>query len=78
MSLRTLLFWAHLATGVTAGAVILFMAVTGTVLAFERQIVAAVDQRACRPVVIPPGVSLMSPETLLSRVSSAVGSTPLQ
>jgi uncharacterized iron-regulated membrane protein len=38
MSLRTLVFWLHLLVGVIAGAVILFMSVTGVILAFEPQI----------------------------------------
>ncbi len=76
MKLRTLLFWTHLATGVTVGAVIFFMALTGTVLAFERQIIAAVDQSASRAVVFPPGVPRIPPETLISRISSELGSTP--
>jgi uncharacterized iron-regulated membrane protein len=39
LPLRKLLFWIHLAAGVTAGLVILTMSVTGVLLAFERQVV---------------------------------------
>jgi hypothetical protein len=35
---RTFLFWLHLIVGCVAGVVILVMSVTGTILAFERQI----------------------------------------
>src|SRR5258706_12258349 len=38
MPLRRLLFWLHLLVGVTAGTGILFMSVTGVILAFEPQI----------------------------------------
>ncbi|HXH12750.1 MAG TPA: PepSY-associated TM helix domain-containing protein [Alphaproteobacteria bacterium] len=51
MRLRTLIFWLHLAAGVVAGSVILIMSVTGVLLAFERQIVAATERslRAVQP-----------------------------
>lgn len=38
MSLRRAIFWIHLAVGVTAGLVILMMAVTGVILTYEAQI----------------------------------------
>ena len=42
---RTVLFWLHLAAGVTAGLVILVMAATGAVLAFKPQILNQVDRK---------------------------------
>ena len=36
--LRTVLFWLHLLSGVTAGAVILVMSATGVILALKPQI----------------------------------------
>lgn len=41
--LRSLLFWVHLAIGVSASALILVMCVTGFLLGFERQSIAAID-----------------------------------
>jgi uncharacterized iron-regulated membrane protein len=38
MSIRRLIFWAHLTAGVSAGVVIFIMCVTGVLLAFERQV----------------------------------------
>ncbi len=38
MTFRKVLFWTHLAAGLTAGSVILVMALTGMSMAFERQI----------------------------------------
>ena len=38
MSLRRAIFWIHLAVGVTAGLVILMMAVTGVILTYEAQL----------------------------------------
>ena len=40
MKIRTVIFWAHLVSGVSAGLVILLMSVTGVLLTYERQITA--------------------------------------
>lgn len=42
---RTLLFWLHLATGVTVGVVVLIMSVTGVLLTYEKQITRWADAR---------------------------------
>ena len=44
MKLRDVIFWAHLTAGVTVGMVVLFMSVTGMMLAFRPQIVSIVEQ----------------------------------
>ncbi|MGH9141613.1 MAG: PepSY domain-containing protein [Vicinamibacterales bacterium] len=41
---RSIVFWLHLAAGVTAGAVILVMSVTGALLALKPQILNAVEK----------------------------------
>lgn len=41
--LRKLIFWIHLAVGLTAGLLILLMSVTGVMLGFERQMIAWID-----------------------------------
>jgi uncharacterized iron-regulated membrane protein len=41
---RTVVFWLHLLTGLTAGAVILTMAATGALLAFEPQLVERAER----------------------------------
>lgn len=41
---RRILFWAHLASGVAAGLLILLMSVTGILLAYERQIIESAAQ----------------------------------
>ena len=43
MKVRPILFWSHLAAGVTAGVVILMMSVTGVLLTYERQMVAWIE-----------------------------------
>src|SRR5687768_8073817 len=52
--LRRLVFWLHLVTGLTAGAVILVMSATGVLLTFEPQIVDFAE-RDLRTVPPPPG-----------------------
>ena len=37
---RKIIFWCHLAIGVSAGVIILIMSVTGVLLAYEKQITA--------------------------------------
>lgn len=44
MSLKRTIFWAHLAVGVVAGLVVLFLSVTGVLLTYERQIVNMLEQ----------------------------------
>ena len=70
MSLRTLLFWLHLLVGVTAGAVILFMSVTGVILAFEPQITDWLE-RDRRIVTPPPDARPLSAEAILAKAREA-------
>jgi uncharacterized iron-regulated membrane protein len=68
-SLRTSIFWLHLAAGVIAGLVILVMSATGVLLAYERQVVAWADRddRAAAPVA---DAKRLSVEQLLQAVVS--------
>lgn len=65
MSLRTVVFWLHLLVGVVAGAVILFMSVTGVLLAFEPQITEWLE-RDRRIVTPPPDARPLSVEAILA------------
>jgi uncharacterized iron-regulated membrane protein len=67
-SFRTVVFWMHLAAGVTAGIVILVMSVTGAALALKPQILAAVDARV--RTVAPPNAH--APRLGVDRVVSSV------
>lgn len=63
--LRRVLFWSHLTIGVVAGLLILLMSVTGVMLGFERQMIAAIDGR---PTVEPTSsVDRIALDTLLAR-----------
>jgi uncharacterized iron-regulated membrane protein len=70
VSLRTLVFWLHLLVGVAAGAVILFMSVTGMLLAFEPQITEWLE-RDRRLVTPPPDAQRLPVETVLARAREA-------
>ena len=65
-TLRTVLFWTHLAAGVAAGLVILVMSATGAVLAFKPQILNRVD-RAVR-FVEPSDAPRLVPSQIVAAV----------
>lgn len=68
MSLRKMLFWTHLVTGLLAGLLIAVMSFTGAALAFEKELVAWAE-RDLRRVTAPPGApSRLSMDVLLQRL----------
>ncbi len=69
-SLRKVLFWSHLAVGVTAGAVIFIMSVTGVLLTYQKQIVAMAD-RSMR-VSVPAEAQRVPVAGLLASVATTV------
>lgn len=65
---RRILFWTHLVAGLIAGVSIAIMCFTGTVLAFEKQIVSW-SERDARRVAVPAEAAARLPlDTLLERV----------
>ncbi len=70
MKLRSVVFWLHLACGVTAGVVILIMSVTGALLTYQRQITAWADMRGywSEPA---PGSTRLPADELVEKVRSA-------
>lgn len=68
---RTILFWLHLATGLLAGLVIGLMCLTGTALAFEKDLVAWAERDARRVPAPVPGTPRLSFDELLARVRQA-------
>ncbi|HEV3051571.1 MAG TPA: PepSY domain-containing protein, partial [Longimicrobium sp.] len=66
---RTLVFWAHLVTAVSAAAIILLMSVTGVLLAYQRQITAWADVRGLDAGPPAPGAARLAPDALLARVA---------
>jgi uncharacterized iron-regulated membrane protein len=70
-TLRTVVFWLHLAAGTSLGLVILVMSATGAVLALKPQVLNLVDHdvRFVTPPV--PGAARLSPARLLAAARSA-------
>jgi uncharacterized iron-regulated membrane protein len=66
MTLRRVLFWAHLTAGVCAGLVILTMSFTGVLLMYERQLIEWSD-RAYRTAPPSDQATRLPIETLLAR-----------
>ncbi len=76
MSLRKLLFWAHLAVGVVAGVVILIMSLTGVALTYQRQLLAN-SARGLQPArAVAPGMRMLTVAGLVAAVSTAEGTPP--
>jgi uncharacterized iron-regulated membrane protein len=74
--LRKLVFWVHLAAGVTAGVIVLVMSVTGVLLAYERQVTAWAERDA-RRVQPPAGAARLPVEELAARAAAtAPGTSP--
>ncbi len=67
LKLRSVLFWMHLAVGVVVGLFILNMAASGILIAYQKQIVQAVEQGP-RTVNPPAGAPRLEVEALVAKV----------
>ena len=74
--MRKVLFWMHLTAGVTCGIVILVMCVTGTALAFEKQINAWLERSDTRIIPAAQGSVRLPLETLLAKVKEQKPGSP--
>ncbi|MEP7366528.1 MAG: PepSY-associated TM helix domain-containing protein [Acidobacteriota bacterium] len=72
--MRKILFWMHLAAGLTAGTIVLIMSVTGVALMYEKQWIRWADGRAL--ATQPQGTAPMPVEDLLARVRDQRGGLP--
>ena len=70
---RRVVFWMHLATGVSAGAVVLIMSVTGVLLTYEKQIIRWADTRTYREVPPTPDAQRLPIDRLVRAVSDSNG-----
>jgi uncharacterized iron-regulated membrane protein len=68
MTLHRLLFWVHLAIGIVIGLVIGFLAITGSILVFQPQIVAFAERSA--QIASPSQASCVAPSDLLKNASA--------
>jgi uncharacterized iron-regulated membrane protein len=69
---RKALFWIHLAAGVLASALIIFFAVTGSLLAYERPIIHAADRHYDPSSAAPPNAARIALDDLVARAASAL------
>lgn len=74
--LRTILFWAHLACGVSVGLLVLLMSVTGVLLTYQRQITAWADTRGLEAGPPAAGAQRLGMEALLARVQEVEPKSP--
>lgn len=69
--MRRVLFWMHLGAGVLAGLLILFFAITGSLIVYERPILHALDKRYYSTTPVSPGAPRISIATLVAATESA-------
>jgi uncharacterized iron-regulated membrane protein len=68
---RKVLFWCHLAAGLTAGAIVLIMSVTGVLLTYEKQLALWADTRATGFSRPAGNAAPLAPAALLATVTAA-------
>lgn len=68
--LRKIIFWCHLPVGIIAGLFILFSSITGSLIAFEKQIVDFAE-RGTNTVVVPVGAQRLSIQALIAKVKES-------
>jgi uncharacterized iron-regulated membrane protein len=76
LGLRRILFWLHLAAGVTAGVIVAIMAITGAGLAFDPQIRDWAEESS-RTVTVPAGAVRLPMDELFRRAEAARPRTPI-
>lgn len=69
--MRRFFFWPHLLAGVLAGIVILILCISGTLLAYEKQLLAWAD-RAVNTVPVPTGATRLPIDDLLAAFPGTV------
>jgi uncharacterized iron-regulated membrane protein len=70
---RKILFWCHLAAGLTAAIVVVVMSATGVLLTYQKQVTAWADRRAVHATAPAANAVPLSVEELVRRASSAAG-----
>lgn len=66
--LRSIIFWAHLVTGLLVALVVLLMSVTGVLLTYQRQVTHWADTRGLDGGPPAAGAQRLTPEALLARI----------
>ena len=75
MTVRRLIFWLHLAVGLSVGLVVAFLALTGSLLAFQSQITAW-SERDLRIAHVAPAETCIAPSQLLANAASSAHRAP--
>ena len=73
---RKIIFWMHLAAGLSAGIVIFIMCVTGALLAFEKNVIEWVESGSRNEVVDTRRGDLKAREALVAVLEAKPGSRP--
>lgn len=76
MGFRKVLFWCHLATGVTVGIVVLVMSVTGVLLTYQKQMQGWADARTYHLAPPASGARPLEPGPLVAAVRRAEPGQP--
>jgi uncharacterized iron-regulated membrane protein len=74
---RRILFWMHLSTGVLIGVLVLFFSITGSLLAYERQIVHKADERHYKGNAVPVNGTRIPLADLIAKAES-FAKTPVE
>jgi uncharacterized iron-regulated membrane protein len=69
---RRILFWMHLCTGVLIGALVIYFAITGALLAYERQIIHASDKRFYKVDPAGQNVPRLPLDEMMTRATQAL------
>jgi uncharacterized iron-regulated membrane protein len=75
MTIRRLIFWTHLCTGLVTGLVIAFLAITGCILAFQPQVINWAERDAY--ISTPQPAPCVAPSTLLKNATSYEHRSPV-
>lgn len=80
MTFRNVVFWLHLAAGLIAGLVIALLCATGTVLAFEKELIAWAERDARRieaPATDTPRLTITEMQAAFRAAQPAARPTPI-
>ncbi len=69
MTARKMLFWCHLCLGIAVGIVVVFLALTGTLLSFQPQIIR-IAERSVQAHPVPSNATCLSPSAMVARAQA--------
>ena len=75
-TLRKIVFWLHLGTGLSAALVVIIMSATGVLLTYQKQIAAWADRRAVNASPATPEMRRLGVDSLVARAAANANATP--